>query len=210
MLASAAQSGWVPYLLFESPGILMTAFAVCFALTRLIGRRTGNKRVLHLSWVSLGLVAIVFAASYFVTTPRETLAQALKDLLLAVEDKRLTDVERLIDPDAMTLFQGDELTRQQVLDRIDQVQFDDILLLDSSALLDTQQGYGITGLRVNVKGTVADFPGVNVSEWAIRWRQVDGRWVAIRLECIKFGRDALFDAKIITEDDDPVSDSSDW
>ena len=192
MLADAAPSGWVPFLLFESPGVLMTFFAVCFALTRLIGRRTGNRRVLHLSWVSLALVAAVFASSYFVTTPRETLGQALEELLLAVEDKRLADVERLIDPDAMTQFQGDELTRQQVLDRIDAVQFDDILLLDSSALLDKKQGYGITGLRVNVKGTVADFPGVNVSEWAIRWRQVGGGWVAVRLECIKFGADALF------------------
>lgn len=192
MLVSAAQSGWVPYLLFESPGILMTVFAVCFALARLVGRRLGNRRVLHLSWVSIGLVLAVFAASSIVTTPRETLAQTLDELLLAVEDKRLTDVERLIDPDAMTQFQGDELTRQQVLDRIDSVTFDDILLLDSSALLDTQQGYGITGLRVNVKGTIADYPGVNVSEWAIRWRQVGDRWVAIRLECIKFGAEALF------------------
>lgn len=192
MLAIAAQSGWVPYLFFESPGILMTAFAVCFALTRLLGRRTGNKRVLHLSWVSLGLVLAVYAASSIVTTPRETLAQTLDELLLAVEDKRLADVERLIDPDAMTQFQGDEFTRQQLLDRIDSAAFDDVLLLDSSALLDTQQGYGITGLRVNVKGTIADYPGVNVSEWAIRWRHVDDRWVAIRLQCIKFGAEALF------------------
>lgn len=194
MLAQIAQqSGYLPYLLFESPGWLMTGLAVCFAVTRVIGRRTGNKRVLHLSWIALGLVVLVFAVSHFVTTQRETLAQALDDLLLAVEDKRLDDVERLIAADAMTQFMGDELTRDQVLARIDEVQFDDILLLDSSALLDKQQGYGITGLRVNAKGAIADYPGVNVSEWAIRWRYVDGRWVAIRLECIKFGADALFD-----------------
>lgn len=190
----AQQSGWVPFLLFESPGILMAVFAICFALTRLIGRRTGNKRVLHLSWAALALTGVVFAASHWVTTPRETLIQALKDLVAAVEEKRFADVEQMIDPFAVTLFMGDELSRQQVLDRIDAIMFDDILLLDSSALVDTQTGYGITGLRVNVKGTVADYPGVNVSEWAIRWRyeEKSGRWVAVRLECLQFGAEGLF------------------
>ena len=70
MLISAAQSGWVPYLFFESPGWLMAFFALCFAATRIAGRRTGNPRVMHLSWISLGLVALLFAASTFVRPPR--------------------------------------------------------------------------------------------------------------------------------------------
>ena len=53
-------------------------------------------------------------------------------------------------------------------------------------------GFGITGLRVNAKGSVDDFPGINVSEWAIRWRYDDGQWVAIRLECVDMGADVLF------------------
>ena len=192
MLADAAQSGWAPYLIFESPGWLMACFAFCFAATRILGRRTGNPRLMHLSWIALGLVVLLFAASYFVTTPREKLAAALKDLLLAVEDKRLDDVRARIDEQAMTQFMGDELTREQVISRIDSVKFDDIILLSSSALMDKQQGFGITGLRVNVRGTVADFPGTQVSEWAIRWQEIDGRWVAVRLECLKTGADALF------------------
>jgi hypothetical protein len=192
MLADAAQSGWVPYLLFESPGWLMVFFALSFAATRIIGRRTGNPRLLHLSWISIGAIAVLFAASYFVTTQREELAEAVEALVLAAEDQRMDDLEAMIDPEAMTLFQGDELPRDRVLERIASVEFDDIILLDSSALLDTQAGYGITGLRVNAKGSVNDFPGTNVSDWAIRWRYVDGRWVAIRLECLAFGADAIF------------------
>lgn len=193
MLAQAAsQSGWVPYLLFESPGWLLLVLALMWAGTRIIGRRTGNKRVLHLSWIALGLLALVFATSYFVTTQREELNVALKELLLAVEDKRLDDVRGMIEEQAMTQFMGDELTREQVLTRIDGVEFDDIILLGSSALLDPQKGFGSTGLRVNVKGTVADYPGVNVSEWMIRWRRDGDRWVAVRLDCTKFGADALF------------------
>jgi len=192
MLADAAQSGWVPYLLFESPGWLMAGLAVGFAVTRILGRRSGNPRLLHLSWIAAGLIGVVFALSTFVTTPREELGVTLKELLLAVEDKRLDDVRQMVDEQAMVQFMGDELTREQMLARIEAVQFDDIILLGSSAVMDKQQGYGITGLRVNAKGTVADLPGTQVSEWAIRWRRVEGRWVAVRLECIKIGVDALF------------------
>ncbi|MFK7789493.1 MAG: hypothetical protein AB8C95_08410 [Phycisphaeraceae bacterium] len=192
MLAQAAQSGWLPYLIFESPGWLMAGLALGFAVTRIIGRRTANPRLLHLSWIAAGLVALLFASSYFVTTQRETLTVALKDLLLAIEDKRLDDVRIMVDEQAMTQFMGDELTREQMLTRIDAVQFDDIILLDSSALLDPQKGFGITGMRINAKGSLSDFPGTQVSEWAIRWKRVDDRWVAIRLECTKFGADALF------------------
>lgn len=193
MLADVAgQSGWVPYLLFESPGWLMVVLAVMWAGTRIIGRRTRNPRVMHLSWIALGLLAAVFAASYFVTTEREELNVALKELLLAVEDKRLDDLRGMVDEQAMTQFMGDELTREQMLARIDSVEFDDIILLGSSALLDPQKGYGSTGLRVNAKGTIADYPGVNVSEWMIRWRRDGDRWVAVRLDCTKFGADALF------------------
>ena len=139
-------------------------------------------------------MAAVFAVSHLVTTPREQLGISLKQLLDAVEAKRLDEVRGLIDPQAMTRFMDEELTREQVIARIESVEFDDIILIGSSALLDPQQGYGSTGLRVNVKGTVADYPGTNVSEWAIRWRyeKEADRWVAVRLECVKFGADALF------------------
>lgn len=192
MLADAAQSGWLPYLIFESPGWLMFGLALGFAITRIVGRRTGNPRLLHLSWIAALLIGGLFASSYFVTTQREELTLALKDLLLAIEDQRLDEVRTMVDEQAMTLFMGDELTREQMLGRIEKVAFDDIVLLDSSALLDAQVGYGITGLRVNAKGSVGDFPGTQVSEWAIRWQRVDDRWVAVRLECVKIGVDALF------------------
>lgn len=188
MLGQVAQeSGWLPYLFVESPGWLMAFLALCFAVTRIAGRRTGNPRLMHLSWISFGLITLLFAASYFVTTPREQLNSALKDLLLAVEDKRLDDVRSMIDEQAVTHFMGDELTREQVIARIDAVEFDDIILLGSSALLDKEPGVGTTALRVNARGTVGDFPGVNVSKWAIRWRYVDGRWVADELHCVEIG-----------------------
>ena len=201
MLASAAQSGYIPYLLFESPGWLMAGLAVFFAVTRILGRRTGNKRLMHLSWIAVGLIAALFASSYFVTTPREQLSVALKELLLAVEDKRLDDVRTLIDEQATAEYVGDEsappflsvvLTREQMLALIETVRFDDIILINHAAMLDAQDGYGTTSLRVNVKGSVGDFPGTNVSIWGIRWKYVDGRWVAIRFECIEFGGDAWF------------------
>ncbi|MBX2852428.1 MAG: hypothetical protein KTR15_11865 [Phycisphaeraceae bacterium] len=199
---AAAQSGWVPYLVFESPGWLMAFFALCFAVTRIVGRRTGNPRVMRLSWIALGLVGLLFASSYFVTTPRERLAVALKGLLLAVEDKRLDDVRAMVAEDATIAYTGkesgrpsfmpDELTRGQMMERIDRVEFKDILLINQSAQLGPEPGYGTTGLRVNVRGSVGGFPGTNVSIWGIRWREVDGRWVAVRLECIEFGAEALF------------------
>jgi len=192
MLAEAVQTGWVPYLLFESPGWLMAFLALGFVVTRILGRRTANPRLIHLSWIAFGLIVLLFASSYFVTTKREKLTVAVNDLLLAVEDKQFDDVRALVADEAMVQFRGDELTREQMIARVEQVEFDDIILLGSSAAMDTQQGYGITGLRVNAKGTVRDFPGTQVSEWAIRWRYVDGRWVAIRLECTRIGADALF------------------
>ena len=192
MLASAVQSGWVPYLFFESPGWLMVFLALFFAATRIAGRRTGNPRLLHLSWIAVGLIALLFASSYLVTTKREQLTVALKHLLQTVEDKDFEQVRTLVDDEAMVAFMGEELTREQMIARVDEVQFDDIILIGSSAALDSQQGFGITGLRVNAKGSVDDFPGINVSEWAIRWRYDDGQWVAIRLECVDMGADVLF------------------
>lgn len=193
MLAPIEQeSGWLPYLIFESPGWLMAILAFCFAVTRIVGRRTGNPRLMHLSWISFGLIAALLAASYFVTTPREQINTALKDLLLAVEDKRLADVRSMIDEQAMTQFMGDELTLEQVMHKINAVEFDDIILLSSLVSLGPEPGYGSTIFRVNAKGAVAEFPGVNVSEWVIRWRLVDGRWVAVRLRCTAFGADAIF------------------
>ncbi len=76
--------------------------------------------------------------------------------------------------------------------RVDAVQFDDIILLNSAALLDSEPNTGTTAFRVNAKGSFNDFPGVNVSKWAVRWRYVEGKWVAIRFECIDMGADALF------------------
>ncbi|MEO0475184.1 MAG: hypothetical protein AAF085_04315 [Planctomycetota bacterium] len=201
MLASAAQSGYIPYLLFESPGWLMMGLAVFFAATRIIGRRTGNKRLLHLSWIAVGLIAALFASSYFVTTQREQLTVALKELLLAVEDRRIDDVRSMMGEQVKAAYAGDDsappflsvvLTREQILALIETVEFDDIILINHAAMLDPQDGFGTTSLRVNVKGSVGDFPGTNVSIWGIRWQYVDGQWVAIRLECIEFGGDAWF------------------
>ena len=192
LLAAAQESGWVPYLLFESPGWLMVVLGVGFALTRIIGRRTGNKRLGHLSWIALGLVVLLFATSYFVTTPREKLSVALKELLLAVEDKKFDEVRALVGEEATIAFMGDEMTREEMISRIDRVKFDDIILLNSIALMDSEPNTGTTAFRVNAKGTINDFPGVNVSKWAVRWRYVDGQWVAIRFECIDMGEDALF------------------
>lgn len=187
-----AQSGWVPYLLFESPGWLLAGLAICFAVTRIVGRRTGNPRLMHLSWIAVVLIAAVFAASYFVTTKREKLTVALRELLQAIEDKQFDDVRALVGEEAMVAFMGDELTREQMIGRIDAVAFDDIILLNSAALLDNEPNTGTTAFRVNAKGTINDFPGVNVSKWAVRWRYVDGKWVAIRFRCIGMGEDAIF------------------
>jgi multisubunit Na+/H+ antiporter MnhF subunit len=195
MLAEAVEVGWVPYLLFESPGWLMFFLALCFAVTRIVGRRTSNPRLIHLSWIAVGLIALLFASSYFVTTKREKLSVALKELLLAVEDKKFDEVRALVSEEAMIAFMGAELTREEMIVRVDAVEFDDIILLNSAALLDTEPNTGTTAFRVNAKGAVNDFPGVNVSKWAIRWRYVDNQWVAIRFECIDMGRDAFFNRK---------------
>ena len=202
MLANAAQSGYLPYLLFESPGWLMFGLAMGFAVTRILGRRTGNERLIHLSWIAVGLIAVLFATSMLVTTKREKLTVALKELLLAVEDKDFDTVRTLVDETATIAYTGSEndrppyleaeLTRDQMILVVDQVTFDDIILIGSSAAMDSQQGYGITGMRINAKGSINDLLGMNVSEWAIRWRYQDGKWVAIRLECTGMGDDVLF------------------
>ncbi|MGB0767831.1 MAG: nuclear transport factor 2 family protein [Phycisphaeraceae bacterium] len=193
MLASVGeQIGWVPYLLFESPGWLMAGFAIVWAAMRVIGRRTQNPRLLRVSWCFLAGVALTAAAGHFVTTDRERLETALTDLLLAVEDNDLARVRALIDPDATTRFMAKELDRNDVIERIDDATIDDIKLLSKAVLLDNEPGFGTTAIRVNAKGSFADFPGTQVSEWAIRWRLEDDRWRAVRFECVAIGADAIF------------------
>ena len=170
----------------------MLVLALGWASLRIAGRRTQNKRLLNLSWVPIGLVVVLYVTSSLVTTQRESLQIALKDLLLAVEDNEPDAIRALIAPEAMTNFQKQELDRDQVLARIDETKIDDIRLIGASVLLDQKKGMGVTGIRVNVKGSLSDIAGTHISEWAIRWRYEDGQWRATRFECIAIGADALF------------------
>lgn len=202
MLAAMTKPGLIPYVLFESPGWAMFTLALCFAVTRILGRRMGNKRLIHLSWIAAGLIALLFATSYFVTTKREKLTVALKELLLAIEDKDFDTARKLVTEKAKVAYSGEEkyrppymdaeMDREKMIGLLNQVEFNDILLMSSVAYLDTQPDIGTTAFRVNVNGSLNGFPGISVSDWAIHWKYVDGKWVATGLECIDMGADSIF------------------
>lgn len=196
MLAQAGQDmGWLSRTLFESPGIAILVLALLWASMRVIGRRTDNKRVLLVSWLPLLFVGGLLASSTLVTTPTERLAQTVKELLLAVEDEEMQELGELILPEAMTAFLKREMPRDAVFERIEKAQINDLNLTGLVVMLENETT-GSTLMRVRADGVVADVPGIEISEWAIRWTYVDGRWRAIRLECTAIGADAIFNSQV--------------
>ena len=179
--------------LFESPGLLIAALAVVWAIMRVAGRRTDNKKLMHASWAPLVLCGVVWLVASQVTTKREKLDAALVDLLLSVEDKDMPAFREIVLPDARTQFMGDELTRDQVEARIDQATIDDLMLRRAVvALHENRPELGTTAIRVRAEGAVDAAPGMEFSEWVIRWRYEDDRWRVLGLECISIGPDAIF------------------
>lgn len=190
------------YFLFDSPWLVIAGLAITWTLLRIAGRRSGNKRLLHLSWVALGLIGALWLSATLVTTPREELESQLKALLDAVEDQDIARFREVVLPEAMTRFplngmdvnRASELDRDAVEAQLNRAKFDDIILLNSTAVVDgpTQ---GATLIRVRAEGASGGVQGMHFSEWAIRWRRVDGQWRAQRLQCTAVGADAFFNKK---------------
>lgn len=181
----------VTQILFESPGWAIVVFAIAWALLRVTGRRTDNKRLMHLSWLSLAFVGALVATSSLVTTKREELPKALDAMLLAVEHKDTAKFRQLVLPDAMTGVFNRELTRDQVEAMIDSAKINDLKATSSSVVFEDADN-AQTLILIRADGSVSDMPGVEISEWAIRWRYTDGQWRAQRLQCIAIGADAIF------------------
>ncbi len=180
--------------LFESPGLLIAGLAIVWAVMRVAGRRTENKKLMHASWASLVLLGVVWLIASQVTTKREQLEAALGDLLLAVEDKDMPAFRDIVLPDSTTQFMGRDLTRDQVEARINEATIDDLMLRSAVvALHENEPELGTTAIRVRAEGAVAEAQGMEFSEWFIRWKYVDGQWKALLLVCEKIGPDAIFD-----------------
>ncbi len=177
--------------LFESPGTIIIVLAIAWMLMRIIGRRGDKKRLLQVSWVVLLLVGAVWLTATLVTTPREELEVTLKDLLLAVEDKDFAEFSQIVQPAAMTHFMGEEFAREEVQSRLERAKIKDLLLLGATVEVDSP-AQGTTYIRVRADGEVQGVPGMQISEWAIRWQYKDGRWQAQRFRCTAFGADAIF------------------
>lgn len=178
--------------LFQSPGWAILVFAVVWALMRILGRRTENRRVMLASWLPLLLVGGLIACDWSVTTRREQLPQAVVDLLLAVEEKDAPRFRELVLPEAMTSIFKKELSRDEVEAMVNQAKIADLMVTSSSLHLEEDQDTAMTMILVRADGSVNNAPGIEISEWAIRWRYVDGQWRALRLECTAIGAQAIF------------------
>lgn len=176
---------------FESPGLMIAGLAVVWAVMRVVGRRSGNKNLLRGSWVPLGLIVALLLTSMLVTTEREEIADAVDELILAVETEDIAALEKRILPQAMTNFLSREHTRDEVVSLLERTKVEDLTLLSSSVKID-DNNVGSSLIRVRSKGEAGGIPGIMVSEWAIRWRYEDGAWRALRIECDKMGADAMF------------------
>lgn len=194
-------TNWVTEQLFESPWMIIMGLALVWAVLRVAGRRTGNTRLMRLSWVALALLVGLWALAAVVTTPREAIRDRLDALLLAVEHKQIEDYEDIVLPEATTQFLGMQMTRDQVKRLVESADVKDLLI--TAATIDVQSDEQAAAyIRVRASGTVADGVGVNLSEWAIRWRYEDGQWRALRFECTSVGLQNIFGQDKAGDDND--------
>lgn len=199
---------WIEKILFESPWMVIVVLAIVWALMRIVGRRTNNKKIQRASWIPLALLAVLWFTASMVTTKRELLAETLDALLLATEDKDMQTFREIVLPEAKTqipkevranlpnsfkgIVPGNVITRDQFIALLEAVTIKDLILL-SSAVEQISTTEGVTYMRLRAEGSVGGgAPGLELSEWAIRWRYVDDRWKVLWLECTAYGPHTIF------------------
>jgi|GEM_PF-2229073 len=194
LAATNLEANWLTYLVFESPGWALVVLALVWMALRVGGRRSGNKRLVHLSWIPLALVGVLIATSMLVTTKREQLLETQEQMLLAVEAGDYPAFRQAVAEDAEALFppgrSAQTFTRDGMEAQLDQADIGDLLLMGSQAAM-INEDTAVTVIRVRARGDYAGVMGVQVTQWSIQWRYADGRWRAYAFECIKIGVDAL-------------------
>jgi len=194
LLAVELSFDWVSHFLFEDPSWAIVALAVVLVVVRLIGRRTGNKKLLLASWLPLVLMLALWASSSLVTTHREQLVQTMQDMLLSVEDGDMPTFRAIVAEDADIYFPpGDNpprFSRQQVEDRLSPIKVSDILLLGvQSAMVGDNDA--ATVIRIRIDAELGGMAGIQIHTWEITWAYRDGRWQATRMQCTEAGFNPL-------------------
>ena len=178
------------HLLFESPGWIILGLAVVWTVMRLVGRRSGNVKLMRASWLPLGLIVSLLACASLVTTPREALAKTMTQLLLAVEYNDMPAFREMVLPEAMTSVFDREMSRDELEKLIGKAKINDLKVTSSSIHIEGDSAMCMVIIRAD--GSVANAPGIQLTRWAIRWRLEDDQWRAQRLECLAIGADAVF------------------
>ena len=194
LAATQLQADWFTHLVFESPGWALVVLALVWMALRVGGRRSGNKRLMHLSWIPLGLVAVLIATSTMVTTKREQLLATQNQMLVVIEDGDYSAFRQIVTADAEALFppgrSAQTFTRDGMEAQLQSADVKDLLLMSSQAAV-IDETTAVTVIRVRARGDYAGVVGVQVMQWSIEWRYTDGQWQAYAFECTKIGVDAL-------------------
>ena len=178
-------------MLFEDPWPIIVALVIVWAILRIAGRRIEDKRLVASSWGVLALIAGVMAVSILVVTPREKLVAAMDRLLLAVEEGDVAGFHAIVPEDATATYFGVELDRSMVDARLGEADVADLTLLSREAGMINDQ-HAVYYIRVRARGGTDGIEGLDVSDWSIEWRLIDGRWQAIRFEHQGSGVQKLF------------------
>jgi len=195
---TSLRTDWVSHIFFESPGWAIVVLAIIWMATRIAGRRTGNKRVAHLSWLPLLLVVALIASSRLVTTKRELLVQTLRTMILSVEQQDFPAFRVVVDERAEAFFppepNAQRFTRDMIEAKLKKASVRDIMLQDwSAAMIDDKDA--VTVIRVRAQGDYDGYGGVQLFKWAIEWSYDGSAWKAKRFECLEIGIESLFNNK---------------
>lgn len=162
-------------LFFESPFWLGIFCFLGFAVVLLLRRRwTGNAARYSLP-ITLAVVVLLFLVQSLVTTQREEIQEATDALVVAVENKTVPAIRRVISPD----YSSEGMDSDAIVDSIESilqsvtVRGTQIARLD--VIVEGDQAHMILGARatVSIRGAIGEF---HTGRWRVEWRREGDAW----------------------------------
>ncbi|MEO1235359.1 MAG: hypothetical protein AAFX76_01080 [Planctomycetota bacterium] len=176
-------------LLFENPWPGVIACVGVSAVLRVTGKRTGNGKLLGVSWAALIAGLGLYAAAALIETDREALIAGTERFVVAVGGADAPALDALLDPRAALVGPGgtywDQLTGPFIADEVTDHAVTDVAARAIDAV-SNRPGFGASTMDVRCRVNGVPTPSTWELRWAKDeagdWRIVEARWLTLGVQ----------------------------